>query len=86
MSKGMQVILVVMLALSIALQVAVLVEMRAHPAPPTMKEINERIMHWGQHFSAVSSDSSRIMLLQTELNKRFDRVDEKLENIGKATN
>ena len=90
MSKNLQYVMVGLLIVVIALQVTLISKIdsikpkpeqvsQGEPRIPTLQDIDGRIMHWGQHFGATFSGSSRISSLNTKMNKRFDILEKKLD-------
>ena len=89
MGKTVQSLVVSLLIIIVLFQVALVVKIdsikpkpkqegREEPRIPTLDEIDQRIMHWGQHFGATFSGRSRISSLESRMNSRFDAMEKKL--------
>jgi hypothetical protein len=63
----------------IALQIIVIKKMPGEAEVPSLKEIDQRVMHWtmhhGQHFSSKGEVSS----LRSAMDARLERIERKLD-------
>jgi len=79
MKKAIQWALAGLLIIVIVLQVILLKKMPGEAEVPSLKEIDQRIMHWtmhhGQHFSSKGEVSS----LRSAIEARLEKIESKLE-------
>ncbi len=85
MNQIAQWILAGLLVIVIVLQVLVIKKMPGEAEVPSLKEIDQRIMHWTMHHGSVFSASSRVSALETKMDKRFDTVEKKLSALAEKT-
>jgi len=86
MKNIVQWILAGLLVVVIVLQVIVIKKMPGEAEVPSLKEIDERIMHWTMHHGATFSASSRVSALGSKMDRRFDTVEDQLKALAKKDN
>ncbi len=73
-----------LLLVVIALQIIVIRKMPAEVNVPSLGEIDQRIRHWTMHHGATFSSQGRLSSLESRMNERFDRMENKLKVLEKS--
>lgn len=72
-----------MLLVVIILQVIVIRKMPGEAEVPSLKEIEQKIMHWTMHHGSVFSASTQVSALEGKMDTRLSAIEEQLQLLSK---